>query len=222
MTDIDLKIPVVKQPDMSNDCGVACVAMIADFYGLGIAYEDIKNEIGVYSWGTTTPQLGRFLLAHRFDVEIIGLHPALFQLNSTSLNEPKLIEHLQKMRTVLKDGYDAIAIEHFLSFVREGGQLTPRIPTVLDIELELAEQRPLIIPLSHWFLHQTNMPPRFSIHFNVVTGTNEKNFIVNDPDFGDDFGGQHEIEKSVLMYAIYVSAKGGIDDACIMRIKKRL
>ncbi len=206
---------------MSSECGVACVAMIADFYELGVSYEDIKQEIGVYSWGTTTPQLGKFFLAHGFDVEIISLHPALFHLNSSFAGSSELIGHLQKMQAILKEGYDAITIEHFISFVQQGGQLTPRIPVISDIESELKKKRPVLVPLSHWFLHKTSMLPRFSIHFNVITGMDEGGFRVNDPDFGADFGGQHLIAKNILMYAIYVSAKGGIDDACIMKIKKK-
>ncbi|MFA7308713.1 MAG: cysteine peptidase family C39 domain-containing protein [Patescibacteria group bacterium] len=222
MTEIDLKVNLIQQPNMSNDCGVACVAMIADYYNLDISYEDIRKELGVYSWGTTTPQLGRFFLAHGFDVEIVGLHPALFQLNSSFIDSSEMIEYLQKMRTVLKDGYDAIAIEHFISFVQEGGIFSPKIPTDMDIESELNEQRPVLVPLSHWFLRQTSMPPRFTTHFNVVTGMNNTEFYTNDPDFGDDFGGQHSTKKETFMYAVYVSAKGGIDDACVMKINKKI
>lgn len=219
MKQLDVKL--VRQPEDSNECGVACVSMIADFYNLQLEYSEIKDELGVYSWGTTTPQLGRFFLNHGFDVEIIGLHPALFQSGVEFKDSAELLQYLRKMRTVLKDGYDAISIEHFIEFVKEGGGITPRIPTVMDIETELAAESPVLIPLSHWFLHQTTMPPRFSIHFNVISGVHGGEFTVHDPDWGSDFGGIHNINKDLLMYAMYVSAKGGIDDACIMKIKKR-
>ena len=216
-----LSVPLIQQPEMSSECGIAAVAMMAEFYKLGLSYSDIKKEIGMYTWGTTTPQLGRFFLAHGFDVEIIGLHPALFSLGNTYDASFDFVHYFQEMRSVLKDGYDALSLEHFIAFVQEGGIVTPRIPTEKDIEKEIHEQRPVLVPLSHWFLHTTEMKPRFSIHFNVVTGEEEGSFTVNDPDFGEDFGGIHLIEKPTLMYAIYVAAKGGIDDACIMCIKKR-
>lgn len=217
--DKKLSVPLIKQPENSNDCGVACVAMIADYYGLSLSYSEIKNELGVYQWGTTTPQLGRFFLNHGFEVEIIGLHPALFQSESKFHDHSALIDHLKKMRMVLKDGYDAITIEHFIEFVKEGGKVIPHVPSHEDIASELAADRPVLVPLSHWFLHKTSMLPRFSIHFNVVAGMDEENFIVHDPDWGNDFGGIHTINKDLLMYAVYVSAKGGVDDACIMKIK---
>ncbi|OGC81615.1 MAG: hypothetical protein A2V81_05065 [Candidatus Abawacabacteria bacterium RBG_16_42_10] len=221
MKSIDLKIPTIKQHDMSNDCGVACVAMIADYYKLDIAYTEIRKKLGVYAWGTTTPQLGRFFLTQGFDVEIMGLHPALFQLDSSFSDQDELIDYLKKMRTVLKDGYDAISLDHFISFVKEGGKISVKIPTIQDIEAELEKNRPVLVPLSHWFLHKTNEPPRFSIHFNVVTGMHGAKFITNDPDFGDEFGGKHSLDKNILMYAIYISAKGGIDDACILKVRRK-
>lgn len=216
-----LKIQLIKQPKNSNDCGVACVAMIANYYNLQLKYQDIKNELGVYSWGTTTPQLGLFFLHHGFNVEIVGLHPALFQSGTKFSNQSELMVHLKKMKKVLKDGCDPVTIDHFIKFVKDGGKITPRIPIDNDIETELTASRPVLVPLSHWFLHKTKMLPRFSVHFNVVCGMNKNNFTVNDPDFGNDFGGAHDIEKKLLMYSIYVSAKGGIDDACIMKISQR-
>lgn len=113
------------------------------------------------------------------------------------------------MREKIKDGYDAISLEHFINFVRAGGTLKIEIPKTEDIVSEISNNRPVLIPISHWFLHKNEMLPRYSIHFNIVKGYDSQNFTVNDPDFGKAFGGQHDIEKDLLMYAIYVSAKGG-------------
>jgi hypothetical protein len=120
----------------------------------------------------------------------------------------------------MKGDFDPAALEYFIAFVECRGVVTPCVPTFNDIEEEIAAKRPVLVPVTHWFLHESNLPPRFSIHFNIVTGIDADAIAVNDPDWGDEFGGRHVVDRDAFLYAMYASAKGGIDDACIMKIKR--
>jgi hypothetical protein len=139
-----LSVPVVLQPPRSSDCGVACVAMLLEYYKIPYRYKDLRAELGVYRWGTTMPQLGIWLLKHRFAVEIVTMHPSLFYLTSSFVSSEALLKYLRSLRGGIKPRLNTIALEHFISFVKLGGTLTPRVPDYSDIRAELAAKRPLV------------------------------------------------------------------------------
>lgn len=215
-----LEVPFIRQAEESSDCGPACLAMILEYYQIAYNFDELKKELGVYSWGTVTPQLGRYLLQRGFAVEIVTMHPSLFSLHMRFNSANEIKDHLSSLRNAMKGELDPIALDHFIAFIDAGGTLIPKIPTLRDLEQEVEEKRPVLVPITHWFLHKSDLPPRFSIHFNIVTGINNNTVVVNDPDWGDEFGGQHEIDRDAFLYAMHASAKGGIDDACIMKIKR--
>jgi ABC-type bacteriocin/lantibiotic exporter with double-glycine peptidase domain len=62
--------------------------MLLEYYGIEYEYKKLRKEIGVLRWGTSAPQLGSWLLKHGFDVEIVTMHPALFNLSGS--NSPRL------------------------------------------------------------------------------------------------------------------------------------
>lgn len=217
-----LAVPLIRQAQESKDCGPACLAMLLQYYQVPFDLEEMKRELGMYSWGTVTPQLGIYLLKHGFKVEIITMHPLLFSLNSSFSNQKELKAHLLSLKPSMMGEFDPVAIDQFISFIDAGGTVTPRVPILRDVETEIADERPVFVPLTHWFLHNADLSPRFSIHFNVITGIDKKNVAVNDPDWGEAFGGQHEIDRNAFLYSMYASAKGGIDDACVMKVAKLL
>lgn len=216
-----LQVPLVTQAEQSSDCGPASLAMLLEYYQVPFEFEEMKRELGVYSWGTVTPQLGTYLLKNGFDVEIVTMHPALFSLHSQFVGTEDLKKHLLSVEPKMKGEFDPIALTKFIEFIDAGGTIVPRVPLLKDLEEEIEAARPVLVPITHWFLHQTDLPPRFSIHFNIVTGFDESTISVNDPDWGKPFGGRHTIKRNDFLYAMYASAKGGIDDACIMKVKRR-
>lgn len=216
-----LNVPLIRQAKMSSDCGPAALAMLLEYHGVDYDFEEMKKELGVYSWGTVTPQLGTYLLKHGFEVEIVTMHPSLFSIYSKFQDVESLRQYLKSLEGSMKGEFDPIALTHFVEFVECGGLISPRVPTLRDIQQEIEAGRPVLVPITHWFLHETEMPPRFSIHFNIVSGIDEKTVSVNDPDWGEALGGKHQIDRDNFVFALYASAKGGIDDACILKAKKR-
>ena len=75
-----LNVPLIRQAVMSSDCGPAALAMLLEYYGVEYVFEEMKKELGVYSWGTVAPQLGTYLLKHGFEAEIVTMHPSLFSI----------------------------------------------------------------------------------------------------------------------------------------------
>ncbi|MBP7006052.1 hypothetical protein KBB27_02945 [Patescibacteria group bacterium] len=218
---IQLNVPLIRQAKMSSDCGPAALAMLLEYHGVGYDFEEMKKGLGVYPWGTVTPQLGTYLLRHGFDVEIITMHPSLFSIHSQFQDADSLKRYLKSLEGSMKGEFDPIALTHFIEFVECGGRISPRVPTLHDIQDEIESGRPVLAPITHWFLHETASLPRFTIHFNIVSGVDNESIFVNDPDWGDTLGGKHQISRENFLYALYASAKGGIDDACILKAQKQ-
>jgi len=216
-----LSVPSVVQPKKSVDCGVACVAMLLEYYGVSYDYKKLRKEIAVLRCGTSSPQLGSYLLKHGFEVEIVTMHPSLFDLRSRFEAKEKMLKYLKSFRGKMKPKLNITVLEHFIEFVKAGGKLTPRVPTVEDMREEIVAKRPLISLLTHQFLYKSRMKPQFTFHFHVITGVDSQSVYVNDPDWEEEFGGQRKHRINDYLYAIYASAYGALDNASIMKVKRR-
>ncbi len=109
-------------------------------------------------------------------------------------------------------------LRFFKEFTQAGGKLTVKVPTIEDIKEELNNNRPLIALITSYFLLSSKA--EFNFHFNVITGLDKKYIYVNDP-MWDFRGGKHRYEINDFMYAIYASAYCDLDNASIMKIKKK-
>ncbi|MDO8571878.1 MAG: C39 family peptidase [bacterium] len=216
-----LDVPLIRQPNYSVDCGIACIAMLLEYYNISYDYKKLRKEIGVFRYGTFMPQLGLYLLKYGFEVEIMTMHPALFTLFSKFENKQQLIDHLRKMRKGLPQKHENRGLDFFIKFIHSGGILTPCIPTFENIQQEIDHKRPLICSLTHGLLFKNNFKPKFNFHFNIVTGYDEKNIHVNDPDWVDDFGGKHAHTIHEYLYAMYANVYGFIDGSSLMKVKKK-
>lgn len=194
--------------------------MLLEYYGVPHDYKKLRKEIGVFHFGTFMPQLGLYLIKRGFEIEIITMHPALFTLFTTFANERELVEHLTSVRKILPQKHDRIGLNFFLQFIQAGGVVTPRIPVTQDIQKEIDYNRPLLCSLTHRLLFKSELKPKFSFHFNIITGYNAKKIYVNDPDWEDECGGEREHAMQGYLYAIYANVHGFIDGASIMKIKQ--
>ena len=172
-------------------------------------------------WGSVAPQLGLYLIEHGFEVEIVTMHPSLFTIASQFDSADALLAHLKSLQPDMKGEFDPFAMRYFIKFVEAGGQITPRIPDMDVIADEIAAGRPLITLLTHWFLFDSSLKPRFTGHFNVVSDIDQTHVSVNDPDWGEPFGGKHRHTKEHYRYAIFANAYQSIDGACLIKIHKK-
>lgn len=215
-----LDVPLIKQPDRSKECGLATLAMILDYHQVPVTLEELRIEIAVQDWGTAMPQLGLFLIRRGFRVNIITMHPALFDDGSDFSSQSELLAYFQALQPQQETVRSSLELNYFIRFIQAGGQVVPRIPDDEVIEEEIRSGQPLIAPVSHRCLFKSGQRPRFSGHYNVITGIDSQHIYVNDPDWEPPFGGRHRHAIKKYLYAIYANARPGLDNASLMTIAK--
>ena len=91
-----LSIPLIQQIHNSSDCGLACVAMILQYYGIEKSMDELREDIKIYEGvGSYAPNLGKYVLSQGFDVEIVTMNPYLFSQAHTQLSQSELLEHIK-------------------------------------------------------------------------------------------------------------------------------
>jgi len=213
-----LNVPIVKQPEGSVDCAIAGIAMWFKFYGLKKTFAEIKKEIEVDEIGTYMPQIGTYLIRHGFKVELITMHPKLFTLKDRSCSQEKLKTIFDEAYTNAKNEQDKKVISYFKEFLKAGGKINVKIPSIGDVIKELDNGRPVGASLTSTFL--TGTKPRFNFHFNLITGYDNKYIYVNDPRW-DEFGGDKKYLIEDFFYGIHASAYGDLDNASLILVKKQ-
>lgn len=216
---MELIVPLINQESAeAKDCAIAGLNMILQYYGLS-RFEDELKKIHIYPGiGTYMPQLGEFMIGCGFEAEIITSNPHLFTLSQNKLSQQKLLEYLENIKKNLKNENFAAPLNHFIEFMKKGGILTIKVPTKEDIETEISANRPLGACVTSSFLRFDK--PVFNFHFNVITGIDEKFIYVNDP-IPDFRGGRHKVPINDFMYSIYASAYGDIDNASVIKFRKK-
>ena len=216
---MELQVPIIRQEIQSSDCGIAALSMIMSYYGINKSIADIKDSVKVYEgiW-TYMPQLGEYLLQNGFDVEIITMNPLIFTKQFEIKTQEELIKYFDKLETENTKEKSKEPLLFFKKFLKAGGRITPKIPNIHDFKEEISNNRPIIALVTSNFLWSDKA--NFNFHFNIITGIDENYIYVNDP-MWDNRGGKHKYEINDFMYAIYASAYGDIDNASIMKIRKK-
>lgn len=191
--------------------------MILKYYNIPINLEDIKKEIPVHvGVGTYMPQLGSYLISKGFDVEIITLNPHLFTNKFKSKTKEELIEYFESL--VKQKPNSEKVLNYFINFLKEGGKLTVKIPSIEDIKDELSEKRPVCALVTSTFLLHDKA--NFNFHFNIITGLDTESIYVNDPTW-DERGGEQKYTISEFFFALHASAHGDLDNGSFMKIRLR-
>jgi len=223
-----LNAPLVRQSYKSNVCGIAGLSMIYGFYGIEKSISDLKSEIELHKIGTYVPQLGLDLLSKGFSVDIITYNPYLVCKAYRKLSQKGLLKEFEarykKVRLKRKPAYAKVklALRYFIDFMNAGGRVTVKLPDRNDITEEIDSGRPMAALLTTRFL--TSAKPVFNFHFVVITGYNGNTVYVNDPLWHPERKenwGLDSLTFDELLYAVTVSAFGDLDNACVIKIRKR-
>lgn len=212
-----LKIPLITQEKDSKDCGLAGLAMILKYYNLDISLGELKKELEVDEIGTYAPQLGSYLIKKGFEIEIITLHPKLFTNQDKNLTSEEILKRFEKLKEESKSERDKKALNYFIIFLKEGGKINIKIPLIEDIREEINNKRPLCALMTSCFLNSNK--PCFNFHFNIISGFDEEHIYALDP--LPDEGGKKKYKISDFFYGLYASAYGDLDNACLIKIKKK-
>lgn len=190
---INLKMKLIKQ-ETSRSCGVACIRMILDYYGLQVSEQQIfdffqPNENRFKE--TNLFSLGNFALKQNFDVRYIGYNPMIF-------SNLKITDLKTALAGKIKINYNAgkWCCEEALKFIEAKGELVKKIPVLRDINLLLDKKIPVIVGVRPVFLR---MRGKLSMnHFIIIKGYDGDRYYILDPAHGE-----LKIDSATLLTAIY-------------------
>jgi hypothetical protein len=216
---MQLKVPVIRQKSIESiECGIVGLRMLFEYYKDEESAQDLETLKLYENVGTYMPQLGIYLLEREYQVEIITANPHLFTLKHAELSQKDLLLYLKNYEVNLKLERFREPLKFFISFIDKGGKLTVKVPSKEDIIEEIENERPVCALLTtNIFVYDK---PCFNFHFNLITGIEDNFVYVNDP-IPDLRGGNHKYDINDFFYGLYSSAYGDIDNASIMKVKKR-
>ncbi len=210
-----LNIPLILQNQNSVDCGLACVAMILDFYSKNKTILDIQKEISVGEDGAYLPQLGLYLVKLGFEVEIITQNPFLFTVLHRNFDQQEILRHFKSLLNITKNKDNIKALHYFIDFIEAGGRVVVKIPTFEDIKSSLENNFPVVASYTSVFL-KSKEKPFFNFHNSVVKGFDKENIIINNPAVGEE---EYLIDD--FMFAIHSSNYRCMDNGGLLIVKKR-
>ncbi len=215
-----LKVPLFRQKKDTNDCGIVGIQMILHYYGDNISYEELKSNLKTDNIGTYMPQLGVYLLKKGYEVEIVTLNPKLFTLSDKGKEKDLefILERFEMLKNNSKSEQDKKTIDYFVEYLKVGGKIKIKMPSKEDIDEEIKQNRPVCALLTTNFLYGEK--PVFNFHFNVITGLENDKIYANDP-LWDERGGEKVYNIDEFFYGIYASAYGDLDNASLLKIKKK-
>ncbi len=215
-----LDIPLIIQKKNSEECGLACLAMVLKFYNASKSLSKLRKQIHVYPWiWIFMPQLWSYLLEQWFEVEIISMNPHIVTYQDSKKSQSELLQYFSALSKKTSNVRHKTCLQYFVKFMELWGIFTPRIPSPKDIKKWIDQHSPLLTIMTSNFLWSSL--PSFNFHFHVITWIDKSYVYVNDPMYGG-FGGQKKIPIDTYMYSIYASAHGDLDNAALLLIRKSI
>lgn len=211
-----LKVPLIKQPKNSSDCGLASIAMIFEYYKIPKTFDDIKKEIKNRRYWIHVPELWSYLIENGFEVELITINPRLFTAKDQYASERNIRRIIFRKR--VRSRLNKVILRYMRKFIKAGGKVSPKILEIKDITTEIKEKRPMIALIIANFLNSDK--PSFNLHFNVITGYDKDHIYANDP-LWDKRGWEKKYKKSDFLYSIFASVGKDIDTATLIKIRKK-
>ena len=210
-----LDVSIVLQDKDSVDCGLACLAMVLEYYGKNKTILDIKREINIGKDGAYLPQLGLYLVKNGFKVEIITQNPFLFTILHRGFSQQEILEHFKSLLSVTKNKDNLEALQYFIEFIEAGGEVIVKIPTFSDIRKNIENNYLLIASFTSVFL-KSQKKPFFNFHFSVIKGFLDKKVLLNNPTRGEE---KYLIDD--FMFAMHVGNYRCMDNGGLLVVKKK-
>lgn len=224
---MELDVPMIVQKE-NERYGLAAVEMVLKYYGADIT--PLENFLKEHEGGTDIAQLGRAFMKYGFEAEIMTCHPRLFDMHDQGLSPEEIYAHIDKMTQFdLKRRHDRITLEHFLTYLDEGGKITIKAPSFDIVKRELDAGRPSIGNVTTNFTFR-GQPMRNS-HFVVFIGHKGKKLILNDPNVTHTQGtlgpknvysGHEKIKGQWIFGGLYADQTNeAIDEGAVLFIRRK-
>lgn len=219
-----LNVPLKRQLPNSVECGLVELDMIYSYYGVKKSMEDLRQDLSMTEVGTYAPQTGLHLLRNGFSVEIVTHNPRLVWKEDKNLTPEELLAKF-KEKYKIADENDKIALGYFIDFMKNGGKITVKIPSLKDLEEEIREGRPVMALITNAAIYDKNIaethnrPFSYTFHGVVVVGVGHGKVIINDP-YAEEDGGTKEYTEEEFMFAVHASCLGDLDNGCFIKVRK--
>ncbi|MBL7148271.1 MAG: C39 family peptidase [Nanoarchaeota archaeon] len=181
-----MNIPILKG-EGNQSCGITCLRMVLAYYGKEVSQKELEKFNQIREGINHLYDLGYTALKNKFSSLIIGYDFMLF--NNPNEENPK--EFLKNTEFI---GQSKDIKESCLKYLKEGGKLKVKIPSLKDINKYLDKEVPIILGIRAKIIEGRN--PAHILHYVILEGYNEETYSIVDP-----VGKKYKIEKNKLVYA---------------------
>jgi len=181
-----MNIPILKG-EGNQSCGITCLRMVLAYYGKDISQKELEKLNEIKNGINHLYDLGYVILKNKFSSSIIGYDFMLF--NNPDENSPE--EFLKNTEFI---GQSKEIKESCLKYLKEGGKLKVKVPSLQDINNYLDKDIPVILGVRAKIIEGRN--PAHILHYVVLEGYDEESYFIVDP-----VGKKYKIEKNKLIYA---------------------
>ncbi len=185
-----MDLPIIKG-ETDKSCGVASLKSVFEFYGKKYSEIEISEHNKIREGTNWIYDLGYSAIKLGFDVEIIDYNYFLY--STFDITDVK--EYLLKNKYMYSAKH---ASDSALNYLREGGEIKIKIPSIKDIKNYIDKGIPVIArvrPKIYMGKHSAN-----SLHYIVIEDYDENKFRIMDP-----LGFKKEITEDILLYSMYSS-----------------
>lgn len=196
-----MKIPIkpLKQ-ETPNDCSIACLRMVLDYYGLKVSRDQIFNFIAKATpdGGSFLSEIGRFARSKGFGVDLFAYNLYLTDPEDSHLSRSKLlVKFEERLKDSRRDKYYDLMLKSTIDGVKEGISYIIKRPSLGIIRTYLNKGTPVSVRLNYIALVNKQGDP-FDSHDVVLAGLNGKKVYLIDP---EDAEGKW-FDDQDLMFAI--------------------
>jgi hypothetical protein len=209
-----LDVPLYLQAPRSPDCGPTCAKMVLEYFDIKRDLPYLKKKLAYGKMGTSAYDNASLLLDEGLKVTAVTAHPMLFPPDlAKGIKSTKDALKIIKAKAKSTPRYTNV-LGTFQKFLDKGGELKIDIPTEKHVRKAIDSKRPLIALVYGQALGSNEG----GFHFVVVTGYDEKNVFVNNPN--PKSGKQTKYPMNHFLYALHSSTTTDIDNGTLLVISK--
>jgi hypothetical protein len=208
-------MPIYRQGRGTRSCGLWCLKMVYEYYGLLRDIDEIGAALHVMPSGVYAQELGYHLRLTGFHARLVTRDttrlPVQYATMDTAAIRADLAARLEQ--TPPTQEKDRIYLRGLIRFLDAGGAFEVRIPTLNDLDRNLAAGHPAICTVDVKALyepdgaHADDDPADWfrlgpGAHYVVVSGLDATHVWVNDPS-SRRHGGIRAYPRERFLYAWY-------------------
>lgn len=210
-----LNVPLISKR-YANDCASACIAMVLHFDGYSDDYLHTAKDIGAHCKsfpGLSMPHAAAYMMDHQYDVTFQTMNTDLFHIGQDGASQQDLRKHVDWLRRsrFKNDRQHNDDLNQLAAMLRNGGELTVRLPSADDLRQEIDRQRPVIASVTNGFMgvskkHRVG----HNEHMVTIVGYDRDGFYVNDPEPAYHNGRTGHYDTSHMLFAIHAHTECAI------------